>query len=120
MHNIRNGAIRWQIPDFISDGIVMFALSLIVCKIFSKIIKCQVFILKMKIKVKGVYERDLRHLTGNVRSHTSDYFRILATQQHRFMQKGHTHTHTHTHTARDGMKTIGNICKADLPKNNTA
>ena len=74
MHNIHSGAIiaiRWQISDFLSDGyshqigsqIVMFALFLTVCEIFSKTIKCQ----------KGV-KRNLRHSTGNVRFNIVDFF----------------------------------------------
>ena len=43
------------------------------------------------------------------------FFRILATQQHTFTQKCNTFTHTCTHTARDGVLTIVEICKADLP-----
>ena len=31
--NICSGAIRWQLPEFLSDGIVMFALSHIIFEI---------------------------------------------------------------------------------------
>ena len=43
MHNISKGAIQWQIPAFLSDGIVMFAISLTICEKFTKIMKFQKF-----------------------------------------------------------------------------
>ena len=109
MHNIRNGAIRWQIPDFLSDSNSNF------CSIShhlqdirknNKIIKCKKSVeLENEDQCQGVEEHDLHLLTGNVRIHIGEFFRIIATWQHTFMQKV-------THT---GMMTTGKICKADLP-----
>ena len=109
MHNIRNGAIRWQIPDFISEAIVMFALSLSICKMYvTNILKCQKF---------WPSKRRLRsRRMGFVSFETNidDFFPIiLATWEHTSMQTGYT---LHTHTHRDRVMTIGKICKPDLPK----
>ena len=57
----------------------MFILSLVICKIFAKIIKCRKFLPWKWRSREEVEERDLRHSTGNVRVHIGDFFRILAT-----------------------------------------
>ena len=55
-------------------AIVMFALSLTVCEIFSKQEKCQNCDLENECQGQGVEERDLRHSTGNLRMHIRDIF----------------------------------------------
>ena len=42
MYNMRIGAIRWKMPDLLSDGnTVVFALSRTVCEIFTNPLKCK-------------------------------------------------------------------------------
>ena len=90
LYNIRSGAIRWQIPDFLSDD------NSNVCSIyhhlqFKKIVNnCD---LEKEDQGQRVEERDLRHSIGNVRVRW--FFRIIATWQSKLTQKvRHTHLHT--------------------------
>ena len=66
-------SIQWQIPDFLSDGDSNVSLSLTVCEIFAKIIKCQKFDLENEGQCQEV-ERDLRHSTGNIQIHIRYFF----------------------------------------------
>ena len=66
-------------------ALVMFALSLNICEIFSRIIKCRKSELRMECQGQ-VDERKLRHSTGNIGIHIGIYFRILATWQQTFTQ----------------------------------
>ena len=66
-------------------------------------VKCQSIDLGNEDQGQWLEERDLCHSTTNVRFHLCNFFpRILAIQQHRFMQKDlhiidlHIHTNTHT------------------------
>ena len=73
-------------------AIVMFALSLTICEIFTKIIKYQSFDLENEGQGQEVEERNLRHSTGNIRLHIGEFFRILTTCEYMFTQTGYTHT----------------------------
>ena len=77
---------------------VMFAVSTIF-EIFAKHIKCQTFDLEHEGQ-RGE-KLDLRHATENILFHIGDFFRILATCEHTFTQKG-TNIHTCTHSERHG------------------
>ena len=57
MYNMCSGAIRWQTPVLLSDGLVMFALSLTVCEIFTKQAKGRNFDLEDKGQGRGAEER---------------------------------------------------------------
>ena len=89
-YNIPSVAIRWQIPDFLSDD------NNNVCSIshhlqFNKIVNNCDF--ENEGKGQRVEERDLRHSTGNVRVRW--FFRIIATWQRKLTQKvRHTYLHT--------------------------
>ena len=53
----------------------------------------------MKVKVKDEKNWDLRHSAEIVRLYIRDFFRIIATQQHTFIQDDtNTHTCTHIHS----------------------
>ena len=81
MYNIRSGK---YMTSYLM-AIVMFALYLTVCKILDKQEKCQKFDFENEGQDHGVGDRDLRHLTGNVRVHKVDFFsRILATWEYTF------------------------------------
>ena len=94
---------------FYLTAIVMFALSVNIFEIFATQIKCQK-VLPWKWRSRSRKRKlDLRHSTGIIRLYISDmwfFFRILATWQRTFTQKGaHTHTHfahAHTHSERQG------------------
>ena len=88
MYNIRNGVIRWQMPDCLLMAIVMIAVSLTVCKIFTKQEKYQKFDFKNKGHGQGVEERNLCYSTWHVCIHVGEFFsEFLATWEHTFMQK---------------------------------
>ena len=69
-------------------AIVMLALSLTICEILAKVIKCQKFDLENG-QDQGVEERDLPCLTENVWFPVGDFFRILAAWEHMFTQTGY-------------------------------
>ena len=89
--------------------IVMFALSLTICEIFAKMLKCKSVNLENEDQGQRLDERDLRSSTGKCSIPYRWFFGMLATRQHIFTQKGCTHIHSEM--------TIDKICKADLPKN---
>ena len=66
MYNIRSDTIRWQIPDFLSDGIS--ALYLTVYVIFANYEKIKKNYLEDEGQDQGVEERDLRHSTEMFKS----------------------------------------------------
>ena len=70
--SIRNGAIRWPIPDFVSDG------NSNGCSLFHRIRKknAKRFYLESEGQDQEVEERDLRHSTGNFRIHIGKLFRF--------------------------------------------
>ena len=83
----------------------MCALSLTVCEIIAKQEKCQNFDLENECQGKRVEERDLRHSTGYVGIHISDFFQnfsYLGTLMQKSDTDIHTHTHTHIHSERQG------------------
>ena len=91
-------------------AIVMFALSLSTCKIFTKVLKWKSVELENEGQGQGLRERDIRHSTGNIRFHIGEFFRIFATRQNN-LYKETTDTQRET-----GVMTIDKICKADLPE----
>ena len=75
----------------------MFALSRNVCEIFANQEKMSQTFTMNKGQAQGVEKWDLRHSTNNVRIQMGEFFKIVATWEHTFMQKA-TRTHTHTRT----------------------
>ena len=65
VHNIRSGAIRWQIPDVQSEP--MFTLSLTTYEILAYQIELQKFDLENEGQCQIGENRELSHSTGNVR-----------------------------------------------------
>ena len=108
-YNIRSGAIRWQLPDFLSDGNSNVYSVSHRLRDMRKQEKCQNVDLENEGQVQGSEERDLCHSTRNIRIHLGEFFRSLVTWQHKFTQRlththtphTHTHTHTHIHTQKD-------------------
>ena len=95
MYNIRNGSIRWQISNFLSDGNSnVFSISHRLWDICKNKKTDKTSTLKVKIYREGqgqrVEERDLRYLTENVNIHIGDFITILATWVHTFTQKADT------------------------------
>ena len=74
MYYIHSGAIPFQIPDILSDGIVKFALSLTVYKIFVNQEKYQNIDLDNEGQGQEVENWGFRHSTRNVRNHIGDFF----------------------------------------------
>ena len=71
--------------------IVMFALSFTIYEINSKQIKFPSFELENEGQGQGKEIEGLSHSTRNFLFYTADFFRILATWQHRFTQTVQTH-----------------------------
>ena len=98
IYNIRNGAIRWQITDFLSDG------NSNVCCIshhfqnIRKITKCQKF-LPWKWRSKSRRTVFVPFIWKCSTPYRWILFRILAIQQQSFMQKD---THIYIHSERQG------------------
>ena len=123
--NIHNGAIRWQIPDFLSVG-------------NSKVCIFQRWLVKITTwtnfrenlgKVHGVQFSQWRHSMANVKIYKHFLFFIFAKVRPVRTKVIHTdrQTHTHTHTETDKPIAIGeilqfclNICRCnvlvDFPK----
>ena len=113
-YSIRSGDIRWQIYYFYVISIVMFALSLTKCEIFTKLIKRRKLDVENESQDEQEDNWDLYHLTRNVRFHMR-FFKMLATWEHAFTQKGNEHTYTYT--VKTWAMTIGKVYQADLPNN---
>ena len=99
MCNIRCGAIRWQMHDFLSDG------NSNVCSISDRLRdfrKRLTFYLENEDQGQAVEERDLRYLTANV-----IFFRTLSTWEHTLLQTGITHKET---VERSHLMTKGKSC----------
>ena len=102
MHNIRNGAKRWQIPVFLSDG------NSVACSISYHLQICQnnkkpSFDLENESQGQGSEEQNLHSSIGNVRFYISEFFSEiwLPGNIHLCKLDTHTHIYTYTHTARD-------------------
>ena len=80
--------------------------------------KCKKIDLENESQGQREEEWNLRHSTRIARIHIGEFFRILATCKHSFMQNVTlTHGRTQTHTLREtGLMTIGKIYRADFPK----
>ena len=84
MYNIHSGAIKWEIHDFLCDGGSVCSLSLFARYLQNK--KNAKTDIEYEGHGQGVLYQDLRHSTGNVRIHIGDFFRILTTWEHMYMQ----------------------------------
>ena len=80
MYNIRSDAIRWQLPDFLSDGNSNIDLSLTVCEMFAKQEKWRKLDPETEGQSQGVDERDLAIRLAMFDSILLIFFRILATR----------------------------------------
>ena len=86
-YNICSDVIRWQIPDFISDGKNNVCFT--VCEIFTKQAKRKNFDLEKEGQGQAVEERDLRLSTRNIR--IGEFFGILDIWKIRLCKRQHTH-----------------------------
>ena len=86
-------------------AITIFALSLTIYEIFAKQIKYQNLTFKMRVDVKDEKNGTWAILLEIFDSIIGDFFKILATRQHTFTQKGYTQRQT-------WVMIIGKICKA--------
>ena len=108
-YNIGSGTVWWQISDFLSDA------NRNVCSISHRLwdvgkSKNAKTDLEIEGQGKLAEKRDLCPSTRNIRIHIGEFFfRILAIQQHRFMQKADTNWEM-------GVLTIGKICKSHCLK----
>ena len=83
MYNIRNGVIRWEIPEILCDAIVMFALSFTIYEIFAIQIKCQKFDLENEGQGYGGEKRELiveHRAVYNLRSENNNLLVIPRTK----------------------------------------
>ena len=107
-------------------AIVMFARFFTIYKLLTNQEKCPNFHLKNEGQGQAVEKRDLCHSSRNDQIHMGDFFSILASWQHTFMQKNirthtytkaHAHVHTNMHTERNGQGHRYRRHLTDLPEN---
>ena len=107
MYNIRNGAMRLPIHDFVFDVSTVRYTSHHLWDICQTDKIVQKFDLKMKVKVKNE-----RNKTENVQIYIGDFFQNFIYKATCLCKSIHTPI-TQTETR---VMTIAKICKADLPK----